>query len=54
MVKRQKKISLPLSELLLAKTQAEKDGFGSNVTGWIRWVIRSRAMIPDNTIKVEV
>jgi hypothetical protein len=42
LVDTQKKISLPVAELDKAREQAQKDGFGSNVTGWIRWVIRKR------------
>ena len=39
---KQKKVSIPADELLLAKEQAKKDGFGENVTGWVRWVIRGK------------
>lgn len=38
----QKKISIPAEELEMAKAQARKDGFGDNVTGWARWLIRKK------------
>jgi hypothetical protein len=50
--KRQKKISLPSAELERAKKLAEKDGFGSNVTGWVRWLIRKQCTVSD-VISVE-
>lgn len=39
---KQKKISIPTDELEAAKEQAKKDGFGDNVTGWARWIIRKK------------
>jgi hypothetical protein len=44
---KQKKISIPADELEAAKEQAKKDGFGNNVTGWARWIIR-RKCEPEN------
>lgn len=40
---KQKKVSIPDNEMELAKEQASKEGFGDNVTGYIRWVIRSKS-----------
>jgi hypothetical protein len=39
---KQRKVSIPVCELELAKDQAKKDGFGTNLTGWVRWLIRTR------------
>jgi hypothetical protein len=47
----QRKISLPKGELDKAKIQAERDGFGSNVTGWVRWLIRKNCtVIPSESV----
>lgn len=42
MGKKQKKVSIPEDEMVLAREQARRDGFGENVTGWVRWVIRGK------------
>ncbi len=49
---KQKKISIPTDELEAAKEQAKKDGFGNNVTGWARWIIRKKCD-PAETVGVQ-
>jgi hypothetical protein len=51
---KQKKVSIPQDEIELAKKQAQRDGFGENVTGWVRWIIRGKCT-PEKkkTVKVQ-